>query len=124
MKISMTLPFLTKSNNKLLRMHYRHRMKLKEQYSWELFVWINQSETPHKDMMAEGKRKAHIISYRQKLMDDDNFVGGLKPLIDVLVEFGLLKDDNKEWVELIPEQRVDSGNTRTEIILEDINERN
>ena len=120
MKISLTLPFITKSNNKLLRLHYRQRMKLKDQYSWEMFVILNQSEVPHKDMMAEGRRKANIVSYRQRLMDDDNFIGGLKLLIDCLVEFGLLKDDSKEWLELSAEQRIDSGNNRTEIVLEDV----
>lgn len=51
-------------------------------------------------------------------MDRDNLMARLKWPIDCLVNFGLLVDDNEEWLDLqMPKQVVDRKNMRVEIEL-------
>lgn len=41
--------------------------------------------------------KAYILSFRKgRLLDEANLIGGAKPLVDALVDAGLLKDDDVE----------------------------
>ncbi len=44
-----------------------------------------------------GIRNVYITSYRSKLLDITNLIGGSKGLIDSLVELGLLRDDCPEF---------------------------
>lgn len=117
--INLTLPIVTKSNNQLLRMHWAVRRRIKVSYMDELLVAIRESKYANRELLTNKKRKCHIISFRKRLLDADNLVGGLKPLIDCLVEWKLLKDDSPEFVELKIEQKK-SKHPRTEIILKDM----
>ncbi len=51
-------------------------------------------------------------------MDLDNLVSRLKWILDSLVNYGLLMDDNEKWLDLqMPKQVVDRKNPRVEIEL-------
>lgn len=115
--IKLILTQLTPSNNKLLRMHYRKRKRLKESYMWELLAVMNENNITS-DVVAGDRRRLTIISYRKKLLDQDNFIGGLKLLIDSLVDVHLLYDDSLEYLDLQePGQRIDLKNPRTEVYI-------
>jgi len=58
-----------------------------------------------------------FISYRVSLLDEDNFNGGLKPLIDCMKEMDIIYDDAPDFFSYEAEQvRVKSkSEQRTEI---------
>lgn len=116
--IKLVLEQITPSNNKLLRMHYRERRRLKESYMWELLVAMNENNVTPDEVVAGDRKKLMIISYRKKLLDPDNFIGGLKLLIDGLVDMRLIHDDSPEYLELQEAgQKIDLKNPRTEIYI-------
>jgi hypothetical protein len=41
-----------------------------------------------------------ITSYRSRLLDKGNLVGGCKPIPDALKALGWIKDDSPEWVDI------------------------
>ena len=64
----------------------------------------------------EGKVRLRIRSFRNRLVDFANLVGGAKPIPDCLVRLGYLRDDSPEWLECAYEQhRVPRKEERTEI---------
>ena len=46
------------------------------------------------------RRAVHVTVVRKKLLDEDNFWGGMKLLIDVLKENSLIYDDCPRWCDL------------------------
>ena len=115
--VKITLPVVTMSNNELLRMHFRTRMKIKDAYMWELIV-IGANDPKYKAEFGE-RRRITIISYRQKLCDPDNLMGGLKLLIDSLQEMDLICDDSPKYLELVVLQEVKKP-YQTEISIESL----
>lgn len=66
------------------------------------------------------KKKLTVHSYRWGILDRENFIGGLKPLIDALKKIGLIVDDNAKWLEHgNHKQTCSRTNRRTEIFIED-----
>jgi hypothetical protein len=43
-----------------------------------------------------------VPTSRHLIKDDDNLVGALKPLLDALVRLEYIRDDRREWLELVP----------------------
>lgn len=79
---------------------------------------MNENNISQVDPVPGDRKKLMIVSYRKKLLDPDNFIGGLKLLIDSLVDIHLLYDDSLEYLELQgPEQKIDLKNPRTEIYI-------
>lgn len=69
--------------------------------------------------VAAGKRSLivtrYVASQGHLIKDDDNLSGARKPLQDVLVEMGILLDDNREVATCLIQQFIDRENPRTEI---------
>ena len=121
--IKLELPFTTPSNNQLLR-KYRHwavKRRLKVTYMDEIMVALIESGYNTVDVQASGKRECKITSHRKRLLDHDNLVGGMKPLIDAIVKFGMLIDDNEDMCDLKVGQ-MKSKHPKTIIELKDIKE--
>ena len=119
--IKLELPFVTPSNNELLR-KYRHwavKRRLKTYYMDEIMIYILEHNL--KDIQTDGKRECKITSYRKRLLDKDNLYGGVKPLVDVIVKYGILIDDNPSVCDLKVGQEK-SRTPKTVIELRDINE--
>lgn len=117
MRIKIILPLVTPSLNELLRIHFRKRKRLKQDYEWQLIA-SGANDSQYK-VNGIKKRRVEIRSFRSRLLDQDNFIGGLKPLLDSLVEMDLLLDDGPEYLSLKAEQE-NSRDQRTEIIIEDM----
>jgi Holliday junction resolvase RusA-like endonuclease len=68
------------------------------------------------------KRKMSVVitSYRKRLLDLDNLVGGAKPLIDALCDMGLIVDDSPDWLDLEVKQKQQSIGEHTSIEIKGI----
>jgi Holliday junction resolvase RusA-like endonuclease len=118
MRLKVSLPTTTPSLNKLLRTHYRERKRMKKGFEWELLV-VGACEPQYK-VNGMKKRYVHIKSFRARLLDQDNFVGGLKVFLDALTELELIHDDSPEYLELRAEQiKAGKVDQRLEITIED-----
>jgi len=107
-----------KSGNIFLRMHWAARARYKETWMAAVgFHWHRQSKKP------DVRRMVTIVSHRRKILDDDNLRTGCKPLVDVLVELNLLRDDSPEWVKVFYVQHTISHNPEdkpyTQITIDD-----
>ncbi len=91
-------------------------MKLKRNYGWELIA-VNAHDDEYKVEWGE-KRKVHFISYRVRLLDDDNLIGGFKAMRDCLEDMKLIFMDSPEYLISKYEQFLDPANPRTEIRIE------
>ena len=58
-----------------------------------------------------------IISYRKRLLDEDNNVGSTKPLLDAVKDMGLVWDDSPKFCALATRQER-AKDVRTEIRIE------
>lgn len=57
-----------------------------------------------------------VMSYRQRPFDDDNLIGGLKPVRDALVDIGYLRNDDSSAAEFVYKQEKDEdGDPRLRI---------
>ena len=109
------LPLVTMTNNELIGLHWATRRKMKTAYMWELTA-VGANDPKYKAEMGE-RRRITIFSYRKQLCDPDNFFGGLKILIDAMVEMDLLCDDSPKYMELIAFQDAKKP-YRTEVLIE------
>lgn len=110
------IPRVTPSNNVMLRMHHMARHKLNETWMWEIRVAINEWEEERGELVMAGwgvKRGLRVESHRHNTVDEDNLLGGLKPLIDALVHHRLLWDDTPKDIELKVDQKINRDNTGT-----------
>lgn len=68
---------------------------------------------------ATGKRTLivtrYVASQGHLIKDDDNRIGAIKPVKDLLVDMGVLIDDTSEHVVFDVRQLIDRENPRTEI---------
>lgn len=67
---------------------------------------------------AAGKRKVTIVSYRKRLLDYGNLVGGAKPILDALKKLGWIVDDSPAWV-IEEYKQFAVGQEFTEIFIEE-----
>lgn len=105
------LPIKTPSLNELYRMHWSARRKLNQKWDWLLIA------------NCKGKNKRHyknliILSKRKRLIDQDNFIGGTKGLLDTLKNSGWIKDDDLKSV-TVTYQQEKSKKEETILILGD-----
>jgi len=92
---------------------YRHWSKYTtERDAW--FVLLRTQLPPRRQ--AEIPVRLAIRSYRVRLIDYANLVGGAKPIPDCLIRLGYLKDDSPKWFSCTYEQfQVRPKDQRTEI---------
>lgn len=119
LKYKITIADTPTSLNKLLRMHWAARKRIKERFGGAVFIGIMQSQIPNNFQAIPKKIKLKIKIYvggRGRLPDGDNL---LKHLFDLLVENGVLYDDSQEWLQWTqPEILRDTINPRTVVEIE------
>lgn len=95
------------------RSQYSHWSRYtKERDAW--YVLLRGQLSPIASV--EQPMRLAIRSYRLRLLDYANLVGGAKPIPDCLVRLGYLKDDSPQWFRCSYEQfQVPSADERTEI---------
>lgn len=98
------------SQNKSQYSHWRHYTR--ERDAW--YVLLRSALSPRG--LVEYPVRIAIRSYRNRLVDYANLVGGAKPIPDCLKRLGYLKDDSPRWFRCSYEQfQVPRGEERTEI---------
>ena len=81
---------LPKSLNKKLRSHF-HKNK-KENDSWDRMIYFKCLRLlPVKPL---SKAKIKLIRHSHRTLDFDNCVASMKPVVDALVDCGVLSDDS------------------------------
>lgn len=95
------------------RSQYAHwSVYRKERDEW--FILLRQQLLPRQ--AAERRVKIAIRSYRTRLLDFANLVGGSKPIPDCLIKLGYVRDDSPQWFSCHYEQfQVAKSEERTEI---------
>lgn len=119
-ELHLVMPRLTPSLNKLIRLHWRERQQLQRTWDWEVKAAMR--ETYQEITFDYPKRMVRIISYRKRIMDADNYIGGLKPLCDSLILNHLLVDDSNKFMILDASQERDLKTQRTEVIITEVKE--
>ena len=76
------------------RAHWSVRHKITKQFK-EATTWRLMEINP--DRMDKVKIK-YIAHWCGKPIDADNLIKGMKPALDALTEYGLIEDDNPEFV--------------------------
>ncbi|MBA3707818.1 MAG: hypothetical protein H0W83_03230 [Planctomycetes bacterium] len=92
---------------------YRHWSR----YTQERDAWyvLLRSKLPPREPIAEPVRMV-LHSFRTRLVDFANLVGGAKPIPDSLIRLGYLKDDSPRWFSCDYHQtQVPKAEERTEI---------
>lgn len=101
--VTITLPFVTQSANKLIRTHWAKRRRIQHGYEIALIASGVRDEA---FQAKKGEvRRIKFNVFRRSLLDRDNLIGGLKPLVDALRHVGVLSDDTEallKWED--PEQ--------------------
>jgi len=92
-----TIDDITLSNNKLLRMHWKNRCDLRD--DWFKLVKLATQYLDIPQAKKFERRKVEVNSYRLSLLDQDNLAGGMKILWDAMVKAKYLWDDNEEFLE-------------------------
>ena len=92
---------------------YRHwSLYMKEKELW--YVLIRAHLSPRQSVQEPVRLR--LVSYRNRLVDFANLVGGAKPIPDALVRLGWLKDDSPRWFHCDYSQlQVPRGEERTEL---------
>lgn len=89
--ITLDIPAATPSNNKLLRMHWRAKEKIRADWQWMVKAAVLNDR-----IRVTSVDHAHVTIARfgPKLLDMDNFIAGTKYLMDSLVKEGFMADDS------------------------------
>ncbi|OGD09386.1 MAG: hypothetical protein A2Y86_05220 [Candidatus Aminicenantes bacterium RBG_13_62_12] len=117
MRQEIWIPLLMPSNNKLLRMHRQTYKRL----LWSV-MWGIKASCDVPEGRPINRRRVTIIAHVKKRLDDDNFQGGLKPLLDALQNLNFIRTDHPRWIDKEARQtliRKGSGEDPwTEVIIE------
>ena len=95
--IRLVIPRVTPSLNAFARAHWRVIHALRRDWSQE--VWVAKlaqrifADPRHEKVRVLIERCSHRL-----IRDEDNLIGGCKPVMDALVENGLILDDNRDVV--------------------------
>ena len=86
------------SRNILDRQHWA--VKRKDKQLWALLIRNQMRLNKIKLTKDKEKHNIKIISFRSRMLDYDNLVGGCKQLIDAMIQEGLIYDDNPEYLDI------------------------
>ena len=114
-KLKIVVHDLTPTNNILLRMSWRRRHALNKSWVWIIKAALLCNDIDLKKFSFGKRRHVHIISYRKKLPDTDNLIGGMKPCVDALVANKILIDDDPAHLTLVVQGEIDLKEQRTVI---------
>tara|TARA_Y100001963_G_scaffold159563_1_gene263782 strand:- start:2581 stop:2946 length:366 start_codon:yes stop_codon:yes gene_type:complete len=98
----MILDVTIKSRNVLDKLHWAAKSRLRDEY-----IALIKSEMVRKKI-PKAKESSYytleIVSWRKRLLDYDNLVGGCKQLIDAMKHAGFIYDDSPQYIKLMIKQ--------------------
>jgi hypothetical protein len=92
--VTLDIPDIPPSLNKVLNMHWRAKRKLAEKWGWEVKIAKGQQR------IQLGRNKVLITLWHSRFYDRDNAFGACKVLVDALRYMNIIVDDTREWLEL------------------------
>ena len=108
----MILPITIKSRNVLDRLHWSKKSMLKKEYA--LLIRNKMRSKKHYIDLVTDPTFFHleIVSYRKRLLDYDNLVGGCKQLIDAMIDEQFIYDDSPKYLKLFVKQVLNKDRPR------------
>lgn len=91
------------SQNKRDKMHWAARSKDRDDWASRFCVMVYQTGA-QEYLRPKGKRLVRVVSYRKRLCDIANLIGGAKGMIDALTRSRLIVDDSPQWMDATYEQ--------------------
>lgn len=93
------IPDVTPSLNRLIRgrMNWVSYRRLQREWFFLVKIATENIDIPH--AKAFEKRRVDVTSYRLKLLDRDNLVGGMKLLWDAMIAANYIYDDAPTFLE-------------------------
>lgn len=106
------------SLNKYAFSHWRTQYRDKQEW----YVALMAAARLANATKATGKRRVTVVRHGRRLLDIDNAIGGLKPILDGMRKLELLVDDDRHNLELVMLQtQVKSAkDVHTVITIEDL----
>lgn len=101
--VDVFVPKLVLSLNKFKGRHWSYYSRVKKGWLAALTLIMRAGE--HRRAFQNVRIIAYYESTRN-FLDDDNFRGGCKPVVDCLKNLGWIKDDSLKWVRVEYEQKV------------------
>ncbi len=86
------------SPNRLLRMHWRERTRYNRGWDAEVMVAKNRAKIWGRPRYGSVSLLFEIQFTGRKEMDPDNRIAACKPIIDALIDNGLIYDDAPKYV--------------------------
>lgn len=114
--ITLDLPMAVPSLNAMNKMHWAKRNRLRGQWQWLVKAAVLNDRIR---VRVISQAKITIERYGPKKLDNDNFVGGAKQLVDSLVREGFLVDDSPDHLVAQYIQHI-SKTARTIVHIEDV----
>lgn len=99
-RMKLTIPATPPSLNVQHRMHYRAKMSLKREWVLQIRAVL---PIPFNSRLNR-KKKVVITLFHSRPYDKDNAYGAVKPVVDAMKVWCLLRDDTAEWLDLSVEQ--------------------
>lgn len=113
--VILEIPVATPSLNETSQAHWIAGYRLKKR--WKKLVrdafYQSRANSPGSTHDAPPCARVHIVRYGKKRLDYDNFIGGLKPLIDALKLCALIQDDDVSHVHIDAHQYAPASVPRT-----------
>jgi len=122
--IRLTLSAPTPSLNETLRWHWARKKKAQDVMSWEL----QGSPDIRKILSSIPRASVSIVRHGSRLLDEDNLVGGVKGLVDVLKPpgkgnpygLGIIAGDEPDKLRLtVTQVKCKRAEARTEVTVEE-----
>jgi len=116
--IRLEIPRATPSRNATHHRHWRVAYREKKLWTQEIHVALRQQmhSSGRYQLQKPARIRLTIERTGQRLLDQDNLVGGFKSLLDAMKALQLIVDDDPAHLELIAKQS--KGTPRTVITLE------
>jgi len=119
---TITLYAVPPSLNKLMRMHWAAKSRLRSKYGNAVFALLSAKGWRFREKNNIPRASVKIIVYqRTRRLDQDNLIGGMKPLIDGMRDAGVIRNDSPAWIDFpAPVQGVDREYPRVAITVEEL----
>jgi Holliday junction resolvase RusA-like endonuclease len=102
-------------------MHWGAKRDLRERFAWTFRMEMGLCGRFPKPKKEIGKVTLGITVYREgRRYDEDNFIGGLKPMIDGIRDAGYLRNDSPVWLAYDPKPKQEKGEPRVEIDIKEV----